>query len=92
MLYDFVWAGIDVAFTKLTGNLLSTIKVVLDRGNPTHETFWASLHHEPLKSIVYMVTILLLLFILGGFVRLTRELVNSKFTMDMVFHMSLGGV
>jgi len=83
----FVWAGIDAVFTRMTGNVLNSIKKALDSPSPTHESFFAAVHHEPFRTIVYMVIILGLLVILGGVVRLIREIVNAKFTMDMVFHM-----
>ena len=52
-----------------------------------NESFWRAMHHEPVKTIVFMVMVLGLLVLLSGVVRFGREFVNSKFTMDMVFHM-----
>jgi ATP-binding cassette subfamily B protein len=83
----FIWAGIDVVFTRMTGNVLTAIKEALKAPKAANETFWLATHHEPMRTIIYMVIILGLLVIIGGVVRLIREIINAKFTMDMVFHM-----
>ncbi len=45
------------------------------------------MRHDPLRSIVFMVVILGLLVLVGAFVRFISQIVNAKFTMDMVFYM-----
>jgi len=86
--FILLWAFIDVFFTRLTGNLVSFIREFLEKSHVVvHESFWVAIRHEPFRTVVGMVTILGLLVILNGVVRFCREVVNSKFTMDMVYHM-----
>ncbi len=91
-----VWMTLDVLSTRMMGTVVNAIQALEMRSPPTttatgpavqHESFWRAMHHEPVKTIVFMVMVLGLLVLLSGVVRFGREFVNSKFTMDMVFHM-----
>ena len=94
-----VWMTLDVLSTRMMGTVVNAIQALEMRSSTTepggtgaaagvqHESFWRAMHHEPVKTIVFMVMVLGLLVLLSGVVRFGREFVNSKFTMDMVFHM-----
>src|SRR5271170_4491699 len=89
VLMVIVWMALDVFSTRMMGTVVNAIQSLERRSAApgTHETFWRAMGHEPVRTIFYMVLVLGLLVLLGGFVRFVREFVNSKFTMDMVFHM-----
>jgi ATP-binding cassette subfamily B protein len=89
VLMVIVWMTLDVFSTRMMGTVVNAIQSLERRSTApgTHETFWRAMGHEPVRTIFYMVLVLGLLVVLGGFVRFMREFVNSKFTMDMVFHM-----
>ncbi len=90
-----VWMVVEVLFTRMTGNVANAIQSLEEAGKSTGrggggtpENFSRAMSHDPLRSILYMILILGLLVILNAGVRFAREFVNSKFTMDMVFHMA----
>jgi ATP-binding cassette subfamily B protein len=84
-----LWMALDVLSTRMMGTVVNAIQALERHNAPAgpKESFWHATGHEPVRTIVYMVLVLGLLVVLGGFVRFIREFVNSKFTMDMVFHM-----
>jgi ABC-type multidrug transport system fused ATPase/permease subunit len=88
-LLVFVWMIVEVLFTRMTGNVATAIQNQSDRHTSAGgaETFRQAMSHDPMHSILLMIVILGLLVVLNAGVRFMREVVNSKFTMDMVFHM-----
>ncbi|MCL2639802.1 MAG: ABC transporter ATP-binding protein/permease [Phycisphaerales bacterium] len=87
--FILLWASIDVLFTRLTGNLVTFIREFLKKPYAVlhDETIWDAVQREPFHTVVWTVMILGLLVVLNGIVRFCREVVNSKFTMDMAYHM-----
>ena len=89
VLMVLLWMTLDVLSTRMMGTVINAIQAleVRTQGPAVPESFWQAAHHEPVRTVMYMVMVLGLLVLLGGVVRFIREFVNSKFTMDMVYHM-----
>jgi ABC-type multidrug transport system fused ATPase/permease subunit len=81
------WVYIDVSSFRLTGNITDAVQDALERGQTLTEPFAQAMRHPPLQPIARMVFMLGGLVLLGGLVRFGREFTNTKFSMDMVYHM-----
>ncbi len=82
-----IWAAVDVNSIRLSGDILNRVKEAHDRGDVATEPFWRAIHHAPLQPIAHMVLMLGVLILMSGLVRFGREYINTKFSMDMVYHM-----
>jgi ABC-type multidrug transport system fused ATPase/permease subunit len=81
------WVAVDISFARMTRTVLNRLKETLDTGTAVSEPFFQAIGHEPLHSIIVMIVVLALLVLLSNFITFLRTWLNSKFTMDMVFHM-----
>ncbi len=82
-----VWVCVEVSAVRMTGSITNEVKGTLSTGQMTDQPFWQAIGREPLRGIVHMIVILGLLVLLNNFITFLRTWLNSKFTMDMVYHM-----
>jgi len=81
------WVVVEVSAVKMTGAITSAIKDKLVSGTGVSEPFLSAIGKEPLRSIVHMIIILGLLVLVNNFITFLRQVMNTKFTMQMVFYM-----
>jgi ABC-type multidrug transport system fused ATPase/permease subunit len=87
-----IWVFLDLKAIALTGDIMTRIKNLLGEGAtlPEGHDFWHAVRQPPLGPIVRMILTLGIFVALSGLVRFCREYINSKFSMDMVYHMRAG--
>jgi ATP-binding cassette subfamily B protein len=82
-----VWVLVDVSAIRLTGRVTSAVQAAIEKSPPVTSSFLAALKEPPLSDIARMIGLLGGLVLVGGLIRFGREFINSKFSMDMVWHM-----
>lgn len=87
-----IWAFLELRAIAMTGDITNRIQGMVTKGEtlPGGMTFWQTLKVPPLGPIVGMILGLGILVLLSGLVRFGREYINTKFSMDMVYHMRAG--
>src|SRR5579864_976962 len=67
-----IWMTLDVLSTRMMGTVINAIQALENNRDtstqPIKESFWRAMHHEPVRTIVFMVMTLGLLVLLSGFV------------------------